>query len=69
MQQIYKAQKFDFNFLPMNLSLYHDIYDKSVDSLINGKDVVIAKQLQGMLLYDVVINKQLRMVLLLYKRV
>jgi len=46
-QQIYKAQKFDFNFLPMNLSLYHDIYDKSIDSLINGKDVVIAKQLQG----------------------
>ena len=45
--QIWKVQKLDFHFLPMNLNLYHDIYDKSVDELINGKDVVIAKQLQG----------------------
>ena len=45
--QIWKAQKLDFHFLPMNLNLYHDIYDKSVDTLINGKDVVIAKQLPG----------------------
>jgi len=47
--QIWKVQKLDFHFLPMNLNLYHDIYDKSVDELINGKDVVIAKQLQGYL--------------------
>jgi len=46
-KQIWKAQRFDFNFIPMNLSLYHDIYDKSIDKLINGKDVIIAKQLTG----------------------
>jgi len=46
-KQIRNVQSFEFNFLPMSLSLYHDIYDKSVDSLINGKDVLIAKQLQG----------------------
>jgi len=45
--QIASAQKFQFDFLPMKLSLHHDIYDKSVDAIVNGKDVLIAKQLSG----------------------
>ena len=45
--QISLAQTFQFDFLPMKLSLHHDIYDKSVDAIVNGKDVLIAKQLSG----------------------
>jgi len=47
--QIWQAQLFEFHFLPMNLNLTHDVYDSETDSIANGQEVIIAKQLQGSL--------------------